>query len=385
MKILYYSTPSFADCDFPLIKSLQGNGNDVTYLIRLAPYSLKSTLFNIKEQIPKQGIFRATEYKELSVYKNYMDMANVYIINQVNKSDSSFENLKLFRDVYSFIIKGKFDVVHTDGFFSFYECINFFSNKNIIQTIHDPFPHTGENSLRKKIWTKLALRFAKRFVLLNSKQLDDFSDFYKIPKSRIDINALGIYDCINAFKIKTSNDKFKNILFFGRISPYKGIEYLLEAMKKVHEVLPDVTLTIAGGGKLYFDYTPYDSLDYVTLINRYVGMEELAQLLYDSSVVVCPYTDATQSGVIMTAFSMCKPVIATTVGGLSEMIQDGENGMLVSPKNTEELADAIIKYFKEHKEVVFAENIKNNYFTGNRSWKYIADKYIQCYTKIVSD
>lgn len=48
MKILYLSTPSFADCDFPLIKEFIRQGHDITYLITLTPYSLKSTLFNIE-------------------------------------------------------------------------------------------------------------------------------------------------------------------------------------------------------------------------------------------------------------------------------------------------------------------------------------------------
>ena len=63
------------------------------------------------------------------------------------------------------------------------------------------------------------------------------------------------------------------------LSPYKGIEFLTEAMIKVHEVIPDATLTIAGGGKLYFNFQKYSNLKYINLINRYVDMEELAHLL----------------------------------------------------------------------------------------------------------
>ena len=79
MKILYYSTPFFADCDFPLVKALQEEGHDVTYLIALAPYSLKSTLFDIKEQVQENAIIPAICYLELKVYESYMDMSKVYI------------------------------------------------------------------------------------------------------------------------------------------------------------------------------------------------------------------------------------------------------------------------------------------------------------------
>ena len=57
MKILFISSPPFADCDFPLIKTLQEAGNDVTYLIHLTPYSLKSTLFNM--QLFRQTIIQS--------------------------------------------------------------------------------------------------------------------------------------------------------------------------------------------------------------------------------------------------------------------------------------------------------------------------------------
>lgn len=69
-------------------------------------------------------------------------------------------------------------------------------------------------------------------------------------------------------------------------------------MMKVKEQVPNATLTIAGGGKMYFDITPYEKQDWVEVINRYVGMEELSGLLQNSALTVCPYTDATQSGVI---------------------------------------------------------------------------------------
>lgn len=57
MKILYYSSPSFADCDFPLVKALQEAGHDVTYIIKLAPYSLKSTLLILKSKYRKIQYF----------------------------------------------------------------------------------------------------------------------------------------------------------------------------------------------------------------------------------------------------------------------------------------------------------------------------------------
>ena len=381
MKILYYSTPFFADCDFPLVKASQEAGHDVTYLIALAPYSLKSTLFDIKEQVPGNTIIPATRYPELKVYENYMDMSKVYIVNRTVMQDSSPQALMMALKVVRFIQKGKFDVIHTDCMLGMWNLMLYkLFGKKMVLTVHDPFPHTGEVTTRKMFNYKVAMHAVRRFVLLNNKQKDKFCETYNVNPKQILINHLGVYDNISTFVKQDNLKKSHNVLFFGRISPYKGIEYLCKAMMKVKEQVPDATLTIAGGGKMYFDITPYQSHDWVKVINRYVGMEELAGLLQNCALSVCPYTDATQSGVIMTSYSLCKPVVATNVGGLGEMVEDGKTGMLVPPKDVDALAEAIIDMLKDDaKRENMEANIRNDYFTGDKSWKVIADKYIEFY------
>lgn len=385
MKILYYSSPSFADCDFPLVKALQDAGHDVTYIIKLAPYSLKSTLFNIKEQIPENTIFPAVRYPELKIYESYMDMSKVYIANQIVMQDSSLKALKLTRQLIGLIKANDFEVIHTDCMLGKWNLLLYILfGKKMVLTVHDPFVHSGEFSIESSVNRKLAMRCVQIIVLLNNKQTDRFCATYKLNPKQILINSLGVYDTISMFVDSNSNSNGHNVLFFGRISPYKGIEYLCKAMIKVKEQVPDATLTIAGGGKIYFDMSPYSRFGWMKVINRYVGMEELAQLLQDSSVTVCPYTDATQSGVIMTSYSLCKPVVATNVGGLGEMVVNGKTGLLVPPKDVDALADAIIALLKDDaRREKMADNIRNDYFVGDKSWKVIAEKYIEFYKTIL--
>ena len=111
-------------------------------------------------------------------------------------------------------------------------------------------------------------------------------------------------------------------------------------------------------------------------------MKELATLLQRSDIVVCPYTDATQSGVIMTCFALTKPVIVTDVGGLSEMVESGKTGIVVPPRNSEVLANAIISVLKnDHIKELMCQNINDKYFHGEESWNSIVDKYIEFYNK----
>lgn len=228
------------------------------------------------------------------------------------------------------------------------------------------------------------MKLVPKFILLNEVQKNKFITKNNVKENQILINKIGRFDYLDLWKENKPYNNHHNVLFFGRISPYKGLEYLCKAMMKVKEQVPDATLTIAGGGKIYFDISSYEKKEWVKIINRYVGMEELASLLQNSSLTVCPYTDATQSGVIMTSYSLCKPVVATNVGGLGEMVEDGKTGLLVPPKNIDALANAIISLLKDEDTLKqMTLNIKNDYFVGEKSWKAIADKYIEFYKTIV--
>lgn len=383
MKILYYSAPSFADCDFPLVKALQEAGHDVTYLIALAPYNLKSTLFDIKEQVPENAIIPAARYPELKVYENYMDMNKVYIVNRTVKQDSSPQALRMTLKVARFIRKGRFDVIHTDCMLGMWNLMLYkLFGKKMVLTVHDPFPHTGEVTTRKMFNYKMAMRSVRKFVLLNNRQKLKFCETYQVDPKQILVNRLGVYDNICTFVKREKAQANHNVLFFGRISPYKGIEYLCRAMMKVREQVPVASLTIAGGGKMYFDIEPYQKQEWVKVINRYVGMDELAGLLQRCALSVCPYTDATQSGVIMTSYSLCKPVVATNVGGLGEMVEDGKTGLLVPPRDVDALACAITALLKDDaRREKMADTIRNDYFVGDKSWKTIAEKYVAFYEK----
>lgn len=111
-----------------------------------------------------------------------------------------------------------------------------------------------------------------------------------------------------------------------------------------------------------------------------MDIEELASVVRSSLFVVCPYTDATQSGVVSTAFSVGTPVIVTRVGGLPEMVEEGKTGLIVEPKNIETLASAMTKLLDD--EVLRGEmrrTIDEQMSAGFFSWKEIAKDYIAIY------
>ena len=92
-------------------------------------------------------------------------------------------------------------------------------------------------------------------------------------------------------------------------------------------------------------------------------------MIKESDAVICPYTDATQSGVVMTAFAFGKPVIATKVGGLPEMLDNGELGILIPPKNAEAIKNTFIE-IRNNTTLLdgYSNKIHKTYELGDKSW-----------------
>ncbi|HEX7833226.1 MAG TPA: glycosyltransferase family 4 protein, partial [Thermoanaerobaculia bacterium] len=134
-------------------------------------------------------------------------------------------------------------------------------------------------------------------------------------------------------------------LFFGHVRPFKGLDIALRAWRLLKR---DVTLIVAGEAwwKGEEEYRALaKGLDTVRLDFRFIPDSEIATYFAACDVVLAPYRIEAQSGVALTAFHFARPVIATTVGGLPEIIDEGANGMLVPPENPEALAAAIDAFF----------------------------------------
>ena len=382
MKILILSEVCFNDNIIPMYKAMLDKGLDVTCLINLS--SLKIALFEIKERLPKQAIIHANEYPELQIYNNYVDMSRMFLVNHQVDINHPWRELTSALAIMNFIRKGKYDVIHCDFPFQRAKLLLYSFRKKIVWVQHDPFPHSGHNypwEYRKAL--SLAYKFIPKFVILNHYHFDRYCKEHHLNPSQVYVNRLGPLECINLFKKSDVKQRRNNVLFFGRIVQYKGVEYLCEAMKTVHESIPDATVTIAGSGKFYFDIEPYRALPYFEIHNRFIKEEELALFLEQCSISICAYTDATQSGGILTSFAMQKPVIVSDLETLKEMVTDGYDCLLVPPKDSDALARAIIRLLNDVSlRETITNNIKKESQSGSLSWSAIVDKYLEIYNSL---
>lgn len=135
-------------------------------------------------------------------------------------------------------------------------------------------------------------------------------------------------------------------LFFGHVRPFKGLDIALRAWRELRE---PATLLVAGEAwwKSEEEYREQArGLDNVRLEFRFIPDAEIATYFAAADVVLAPYRIEAQSGVALTAFHFARPVIATRVGGLPEIIEEGRNGMLVPPENPAALAAAVDAFFR---------------------------------------
>lgn len=175
------------------------------------------------------------------------------------------------------------------------------------------------------------------------------------------------------------------ILYFGIIRDYKGFDILLNAIAELKDSGLDFHLL--AGGECYGSDEKYTQLisnlgisDYITWHNKYIPDSEVSNYFSAADVVALPYRTASQSGVTQIAYSYDLPVIVTKVGGLPEIVDEGQSGFTIEPENPTELANILEKNLEAGTFLEMATYIKK--FKQKFSWEYFVNGIESVYSKI---
>lgn len=239
------------------------------------------------------------------------------------------------------------------------------SNTKVLFICDNVIPH--EKRPGDVTFTKYAFKQADYFIVQSKSVETDLLSLF--PKAKYRLAPHPVYEIFGSSvpKIEARNtigiQSQKVILFFGYIRQYKGLMVLLDAMKEISKrEIPPLLLVV---GEFYDDETKYRQRvkelgieNFVRFVSDYVPNDKVSIYFSSADVVVLPYLSATQSGITQIAYNFDKPVIATDVGGLAEVVIDGETGFIVPPNEPQKLADAISKYYSQNKEKEFSENVK---------------------------
>lgn len=251
-------------------------------------------------------------------------------------------------------------------------------SKRLVWTLHDPATHSGD-SFRKKLSTEMLAKFSRKIFVHYRYNFEVASQAGMDPSKLVVIphGNYGFYEQYRQPGVKSR----RMILFWGRIRPYKGVETLLDSARFLPQ---DVEIVIAGeGAGIHESRARGDNR--IKLIDKFLTEREIAKLCQECRVVVTPYIDASQSGIVPVAYAFSKPVVATNVGALPEQIDDGVTGLLVPPSDPAGLAEALISILNnpEAAEAMGAAGYRKSH--TDMAWNSIGEQVIATYESILND
>jgi glycosyltransferase involved in cell wall biosynthesis len=225
----------------------------------------------------------------------------------------------------------------------------FFSRRfPLVVTVHDPAPHAGNDAeflrqgaqpFRDEIRSQAhAFHVHSGFALGEMQALYGDRPIIQTEHGEIHVPA----------PAERRAPEAGRILFFGRMEAYKGLGVLLGAMDRLRASGRDYTLVIAGRGDELDRLSPRArAMPGVRIIDRFLSPQDVIAEFQAAAVIVLPYVEATQSGVAAAAFANDRPVVASNTGGLPEIVEAEVNGLLVSPGDADDLADALDRVLGE--------------------------------------
>jgi len=237
------------------------------------------------------------------------------------------------------------DVVHVQhGHLWFNGFLPLLRSRPLVLTVHDARHHAGDRASQKTPQAIMDFGFRQAAqVIVHAAQVKQVV----VRECAIRPEIVHVVPHIGLGTSPDSIAAHENapiVLFFGRIWAYKGLEYLIRAEPFITAEVPDAKIVIAGEGE---DFARYLRMmvhpEQFIVHNEYVSEDLCSRLFRQASLVALPYIEASQSGVIPLAYTSMKPVVATTVGGLPEMVDDGRTGYLVPPRDERALASAIVR------------------------------------------
>lgn len=235
--------------------------------------------------------------------------------------------------------------------------------------VHNAFDH--ETSAWKDKLSLWQLAKTDRYVTHNDGLAAELSQHF--PDTRVDVFPHPVFDDFPLPLGTLPREAALELLFFGLVRPYKGLDLALEAVAKSGR--SDVRLTVAGEFWSGLDETRQliDRLgisNQVELLARYVDDDEAAELFHRADAVLLPYRSVTGSGVVATTYHYGRPVIATDLPGLAAVIQPEVTGWLTPPADTDAMANVIIRL--ERPETTKAGDAARE-FGKNLSWASFTD------------
>jgi D-inositol-3-phosphate glycosyltransferase len=248
-----------------------------------------------------------------------------------------------------------------------------------------------------RVTLRIQYHLANRIFVHTEKMKLELMQEFGVEESRVTVIPFGINDTVPKSDLSPLEAKLrlgirpgeKAILFFGRIRPSKGLEYLVSAFRQLSNEQNAYRLVIAGRPDNCEDYwsTIENSIaedvgsGRIILRSEFIPDEETEIYFKAADVLVLPYRSIYQSGVLFLAYSFGLPVLASDVGGLKDEIVEGKTGFSFKPEDPEHLAKTIDEYFASELSADLSRRRKgiSDYAKDRYSWSKVGQITIGVY------
>ena len=255
----------------------------------------------------------------------------------------------------------------------------------VISILDNVVPH--ERRFFDTPFTKYFLEANSGFVVLSSSvgkdllKLKPNAHYTTIPHPLYNHFGKKINRTLAESKLGLDPNK-KNLLFFGLIREYKGLDILIDAFSAL-----DKSYQLIIAGEPYGSFDMYQNKinnspakDRIKLFTRYISDNEVPLFFSAADVTVLPYRTATQSGISAISFHFNIPLITTNVGGLNEAIGQSGTGIVVDKAQSDYIETGIKQFFEKSNSNYYTNNIERE--KEELSWKRFSEKLIEFYNTL---
>jgi D-inositol-3-phosphate glycosyltransferase len=301
--------------------------------------------------------------------------------------------------IFHILWNHKLEYLDRTVFMAYYKLLG----KKLSLTVHNvnQDKRDRKDTLLNRLTLKTQYKLSDHLFVHTKKMKDELVQDFGIADSSVTVIRHPINSVFPDTALTSSNakaqlgvkDDEKAILFLGRIKAYKGIELLLAAFRLLVQKDPSYRLIIAGephkGSEAYLeeirqivarDFRPGD----VLLKFQFIPDEEMELYLKGGDVLVLPYKDIFQSGVLFLAYNFGLPVVATDVGSFREEIVEGETGFVCKPEDAADMARTLETYFSSslYKNLSARRQDIKDYADRTHSWDAAAELITAAYSRM---
>ncbi len=232
--------------------------------------------------------------------------------------------------------------------------------------------HFLARPLIRYIWKKA------KYLITNSQGLKDLA-LKSAADIKIQVIANGV-DANHYQPCKQTDNGTKKILFVGRLSKQKGIQYLIDSIRILKEKrINSFHLEIIGDGpdkvKLE-EKVANGQLEEQISLSGWVDKKAIYKKYQEASIFAFPSLSEGMPNVILEAMASGLPILATRIAGNEELVREGENGYLVGVEDSQALADRLIKLLYESDRLIEMGKRSREIAYEEYSWVHVADRYI---------